>query len=72
MADKPNDSKAAPAKIEQDTSKEEQIDSATEKELPIIQSKYIWKQTKYDGILPITRFVKGVEAKDPNKINLKE
>jgi hypothetical protein len=43
MADKPNDSKAAPAKVEQDTSKEEQIDSATEKELPIIQSKYIWK-----------------------------
>jgi len=40
--------------------------------MAIIQPKYIWKHTKYDGILPITKFVKGVEAKDPIKISLKE
>ena len=32
------------------------------------QSKYIWKHTKHDGLLPITNFVKGVQENDPNKM----
>ena len=32
------------------------------------QAKFIWKNTKYDGILPITKFVKGVQETDPNKM----
>ena len=32
------------------------------------QSKYIWKHTKYDGLQPITNFIKGVQENDPLKM----
>ena len=32
-----------------------------------IQPKYIWKESKHDGLLPITKYVK-VQEVDPNKL----
>ena len=52
MAEKPEDIKDPLKQAESgEISKQEQIDSTSgEKEVAIIQPKYIWKQTKYDGL----------------------